>query len=97
MALLDGQVVVQWLAVEAALAWHEPPANPEAVEHLGARGRDFDVADRAAEMAAERDVPTAQVALSWLLHRPGVTTPIVGATSVEHVVGALDRRKVSRT
>ncbi len=50
---------------------------------------DFDVADRAAEVAADRGVPTAQVALAWLLHRPGVTAPIVGATKPSHVQDAL--------
>jgi len=50
---------------------------------------DFAVADRAAEVAAERGVPTAQVALAWLFHRPGVTAPIVGATKVEHLDDAI--------
>jgi aryl-alcohol dehydrogenase-like predicted oxidoreductase len=40
-------------------------------------------------VAAERGVPSAQVALAWLLHKPGVTAPIVGATKVEHVEDAL--------
>jgi aryl-alcohol dehydrogenase-like predicted oxidoreductase len=34
-------------------------------------------------------VPSAQVALAWLLGRPGVTAPIVGATKVGHVEDAL--------
>jgi aryl-alcohol dehydrogenase-like predicted oxidoreductase len=50
---------------------------------------DFDVADRVSEVAAARGVPAAQVALAWLLHRPGVTAPIVGATKVSHVQDAL--------
>ena len=50
---------------------------------------DFAVVDRAAEVAAERGVPTAQVALAWLFHRPGVTAPIVGATKVEHLDDAI--------
>jgi aryl-alcohol dehydrogenase-like predicted oxidoreductase len=50
---------------------------------------DFDVIERADEVAAERDVPTAQVALAWLLHRPGVTAPIVGATKLGHLQDAL--------
>src|SRR4029079_13518520 len=50
---------------------------------------DFAVIDRASEGAAERDVPTAQVALAWLLHKPGVTAPIVGATKAEHLDDAL--------
>jgi aryl-alcohol dehydrogenase-like predicted oxidoreductase len=50
---------------------------------------DFAVVDRVAEAAAERGVPQAQVALAWLLHRPGVTAPIVGATKVEHLEDAV--------
>jgi aryl-alcohol dehydrogenase-like predicted oxidoreductase len=50
---------------------------------------DFDVVDRVTEVAAERGVPSAQVALAWLLHKPGVTAPIVGATRIEHVEDAL--------
>jgi 1-deoxyxylulose-5-phosphate synthase len=50
---------------------------------------DFDVVDRVAEVAARRGVPPAQVALAWLLHRPGVTAPIVGATKLSHLADAL--------
>ena len=34
-------------------------------------------------------MPPAQVALAWLLHRPGVTAPIVGATQEAHLADAL--------
>jgi aryl-alcohol dehydrogenase-like predicted oxidoreductase len=50
---------------------------------------DFDVVDRVAEVAAERGVSPAQVALAWLLHRPGVTAPIVGATKLGHLEDAI--------
>ena len=50
---------------------------------------DFAVIDRAAELADERGVPQAQIALSWLLHKPGVTAPIVGATKVAHLEDAV--------
>jgi aryl-alcohol dehydrogenase-like predicted oxidoreductase len=46
---------------------------------------DFAVIDRAAEVAAARGVATAQIALAWLLHKPAVTAPIVGATKVENL------------
>src|SRR5215813_3966546 len=46
---------------------------------------DRPVIDRAGEVARERGVPTVQVALAWLLHKPGVTSPIVGATKIEHL------------
>ena len=50
---------------------------------------DFAVVDRVAEVAGERGLPPARAALAWLLHKPGVTAPIVGATKVEHVEDAL--------
>jgi aryl-alcohol dehydrogenase-like predicted oxidoreductase len=50
---------------------------------------DFTVVDRVAEVAAERKVPGAQVALAWLLHKPGVTAPIVGATKLHHLDDAV--------
>jgi 1-deoxyxylulose-5-phosphate synthase len=50
---------------------------------------DFDVVDRVAEVAAERSVPAAQAALAWLLNKPGVTAPIVGATKPGHLEDAL--------
>jgi 1-deoxyxylulose-5-phosphate synthase len=50
---------------------------------------DFAVVDRAAEVAGARGVPTAQIALAWLLHKAGVTAPIVGATKAEHLEDAI--------
>jgi aryl-alcohol dehydrogenase-like predicted oxidoreductase len=58
-------------------------------DSLYGRDEDFDVADRVAEVATDRGVPPAQLALAWLLHRPGVTAPIVGATKLEHLEDAL--------
>ena len=56
---------------------------------------DFDVVERADDVASERGVPTAQVALAWLLHKPGVTAPIVGATKLEHLDDALAAEQLS--
>jgi aryl-alcohol dehydrogenase-like predicted oxidoreductase len=50
---------------------------------------DFDVVDRVVDVAGARGVPPAQVALAWLLHKPGVTAPIVGATKAQHVEDAI--------
>jgi aryl-alcohol dehydrogenase-like predicted oxidoreductase len=55
---------------------------------------DFDVVDRVAEIAAERGVSPAQVALAWLLHRPGVTAPIVGATKLGHLEDAVSAEQL---
>ncbi|HLI33227.1 MAG TPA: aldo/keto reductase [Solirubrobacteraceae bacterium] len=56
---------------------------------------DFDVVERTAEVAAARGLAPAQVALAWLLHKPGVTAPIIGATKVEHVSDALAAEQLS--
>jgi aryl-alcohol dehydrogenase (NADP+) len=51
------------------------------------------IVDRVGEVAIGRGVPRAQVALAWLLSKPVVTAPIVGATKPHHLedaVAALD-------
>jgi aryl-alcohol dehydrogenase-like predicted oxidoreductase len=50
---------------------------------------DRQILDRVAQVAGEREVPPAQVALSWLLHQPGLSAPIVGATKDKHVDDAI--------
>jgi aryl-alcohol dehydrogenase (NADP+) len=46
---------------------------------------DFAVADAVAETARQRGVSAAQVACAWILQAPGVTTPIIGATKLQHL------------
>ena len=64
-------------------------------DELYGSSEDFDVIDRVAEVAAARGVPSAQVALAWLLHKPGVTAPIVGATKLAHLDDALAAAQLS--
>jgi 1-deoxyxylulose-5-phosphate synthase len=47
------------------------------------------VVDRVAEVAAARGIPRAQIALAWLLSKPVITAPIVGATKLHHLDDAL--------
>jgi len=49
------------------------------------RSEDFDVVDALVQVASARGVPPAQVAMAWVLSRPGVASPIVGATRVAHL------------
>lgn len=58
---------------------------------------DFDVVDRLREVAAARGLPPAQAALAWLLHKPGVTAPIVGASKIEHLDDAVAAIELSLT
>ena len=53
---------------------------------------DFDVVDRIGEIAKRRGVTNTQVALAWVLGQPGITSPIIGASKMNHLdeaVGAL--------
>jgi len=50
---------------------------------------DWDVVEAVKRVAAERGQPPARVALAWLLSKPGVTAPIVGATKLEHLDDAI--------
>jgi aryl-alcohol dehydrogenase (NADP+) len=52
------------------------------------REEDFQVVDTLLEVSAGRGEPPAVVALAWLLSAPGVTSPIVGSTKVEHLAEA---------
>jgi aryl-alcohol dehydrogenase-like predicted oxidoreductase len=51
------------------------------------------IIDRVAELAKKREVSRTQIALAWLLHKPPVVSPIIGATRVEHLedsIGAVE-------
>ncbi len=66
-------------------------------DSLYATQADFDVVDRAGAVASARGVPSAQVALAWLLQRPGVTAPIIGATKPGHLDDALAAEQLELT
>jgi aryl-alcohol dehydrogenase-like predicted oxidoreductase len=50
---------------------------------------DWEVVDAVKKVAAERGDPPARVALAWLMSRPAVTAPIVGATKLKHLDDAI--------
>jgi aryl-alcohol dehydrogenase-like predicted oxidoreductase len=58
-------------------------------DYLYDQPTDFDVVDAVNDVAAARGVPSAQVALAWLLQKPGVAAPIVGSTKKKHLKDAL--------
>ena len=63
----------------------------EAFGRLFAKTEEADkkVADRVAEVATARGVSRAQIALAWLLSKPVITAPIVGATKLHHLDDAI--------
>ena len=53
------------------------------------RPEDFAIVDRVTELAKKRDLNNAQVALAWVLHQPGITAPIIGASKPGHLEDAM--------
>lgn len=56
---------------------------------------DFDIVERNAQLAERRGLAPAQTALAWLLGKPGVTAPIVGATKLQHLQDAIAAEQVT--
>lgn len=74
--------------------WGEATARTETDEfgkklYTGYDAADGAVVKRVSEVANNRGVPMAQVALAWLLQKPGITSPIVGATKIRHLEDAV--------
>ena len=43
------------------------------------------IVEAVAQVSSDRGLPTAQIAMAWLLGKPGITAPIVGATKIEQL------------
>lgn len=95
---LDQQIaVIPYSPVAKGLLTRKP--NKERNETLRAQtdaiGRalynedDFAIAERVYQVAEARAVPMAQVAIAWLLSKPVVTAPIIGATKPHHLDDAV--------
>ena len=59
--------------------------------------RDFDIVDRVGEIATARGVSNAQVALAWMLEKPYITAPIIGASKMQHLEDAIAALEVKLT
>jgi aryl-alcohol dehydrogenase (NADP+) len=55
---------------------------------------DFEIAGRTTELAERRGVKPAQIALAWLLHKQGVTAPIIGASKMNHLEEAVQALEI---
>ncbi len=67
--------------------WGEPPIRDE--------GRLYDIIETLVAIAGERGVPVSQVALAWLLGRPGICTVVIGARNEEQLAGNLGAAELS--
>ena len=65
--------------------------------YAGTESADRRVVERVGEVAEARGVPRAQVALAWLLQKPGVVAPIVGASKPHHLEDAVAALSVTLT
>jgi len=104
LCLDQGVAVVPWSPLARGLlagtrdrggAHHTTRSGKDPVADAMYDAADFDVVDAVRAAAKQRDIPPAQFALAWLLAKPGVTAPIVGATKAQHVddaVAAVDVR-----
>ena len=98
----EGIGLVPWSPLARGLLTRPKPAGGSATSDDTARSAsdtysptlydqsgDWDVVDTVERVAAARGVTMAEVALAWVLGRPGVTAPIVGATKLEHLEAAI--------
>jgi aryl-alcohol dehydrogenase-like predicted oxidoreductase len=67
----------------------DAPADLEEASHRRAVERNFQVVDAAEEIARAHDATVPQVAIAWLLGVEGVTAPILGPRTLEHLDGLL--------
>jgi 1-deoxyxylulose-5-phosphate synthase len=95
----EGVAVIPWSPLARGfLAGNRSRATERAKTDDIAQGfyvadSDVTIADRVAEVARKRGVSAAQIALAWILHKPGVTAPIVGASKIsqlEESIAALE-------
>ncbi len=95
----EGIGVIPWSPLargRLARPWSAEPQTERAKTDTFAKGLyekteaiDKLVIDRVNEIARERSLPPAQIALAWMLHKPVVTSPIVGATKPRHLEDAV--------
>lgn len=101
----QGVAVIPWSPLargKLARDWDEKTYRSETDEfgkliYASTAEQDRKVAEAVAEVARERGIPRAQVAMAWLLQKPGITAPIVGATKASHLADAIASLDVQLT
>ncbi|MEF8902786.1 MAG: aldo/keto reductase [Haloarculaceae archaeon] len=81
-------------AVDATTRGASESEQDRLYEHPYREGGGPEVNERIEELAAEKGVSMAQIALAWLLHQDAVDAPIVGTTSVEHLEDAVEALEI---
>jgi 1-deoxyxylulose-5-phosphate synthase len=95
LCLEEGVGLLPWSPLARGLlagnrkAGTERSKQDDYAQKLYTREADDRVVDAVQDLAKERRVPPAQIALAWLLHKPGVTAPIIGASKPNHLEDAV--------
>lgn len=101
----EGIGVIPWSPLargRLTRAWDEATERSRTDEfgktlYAGNVEADRKIVETVAEVASQRGVSRAQVALAWLLQKRGVTAPIVGATKPQHLEDAVKALAVKLT
>lgn len=102
----EGIGIIPWSPLargRLARPWQGESTKRSETDQFGnrmyARTEDADhrVVERLTEMSKQRGVPQATLALAWMLAKPGITAPIVGATKPRHLDDAVAALSVSIT
>ena len=102
----QGIGVIPWSPIargKLARPWDAPSTKRAETDEFGktlytaAEDSDRAVVDAVGRVAERHGVPRAQVALAWLLAKPGVTAPIVGASKPRHLDDALGALELQLT
>jgi aryl-alcohol dehydrogenase-like predicted oxidoreductase len=56
---------------------------------LYSQDSDFDIVNRLSDISSQKGLPDAQIALAWMLNKPGITAPIIGASKPGHLEDAV--------
>jgi aryl-alcohol dehydrogenase (NADP+) len=104
LCLEEGVGLIPWSPLARGfLAGNRAPENwgetaraksDEFAHHMYYREKDFEIVQRAQEVAEGRGVSPAQIALAWILSKPGVTAPIIGASKVNHLHEAVEALEI---
>ena len=96
LCLDQGIGVIPWSPLargKLTRPWEESTARSE-TDFFGQKlydtaSSDRVIVDRVAQIAAERELSRAQIALAWVLSKPVVSAPIIGATKMQHLTDAI--------
>lgn len=103
----EGIGLLPWSPLARGLLARAPPTGGDGVtvrartdtykKEMYVHPGDQAVVKGVADLAGKRGVSMARIALAWLLHQPGVTAPIVGASRMEHLEEAVKALEIELT